>query len=159
MRSIVAHHVEIATMLSRVEIREKEQIYKIYKLAVNLQVKGDIYMDSKKKNRKDMILEYKERPITGGVYKITNIANRKYILVADIDLQSAKNRFDFSVKYDSVVLLKLAKDWKEYGGNQFTFEILEEIEMKDSQGRKDFKEDLKILKNMWSERYDSTKSY
>lgn len=116
-------------------------------------------MDSKKKSRKDIILEYKERPITGGVYKITNIANRKYILVADIDLQSAKNRFDFSVKYDSVVLLKLAKDWKEYGGNKFTFEVLEEIEMKDGQSRKDFKEDLKVLKNIWSEKYDSTKSY
>ena len=41
-----------------------------------------------------------------------------------------QNRFNFSVKTNSCLNLKLRNDWNKYGANSFTFEILEEVEMK-----------------------------
>jgi hypothetical protein len=46
-----------------------------------------------KERKKEIINEYKQRKTTGGVYKITNTVNGKYILKAEVDLQSFQNRF------------------------------------------------------------------
>lgn len=116
-------------------------------------------MKENKKSRKEAILEYKERSISGGVYKITNIVNGKYILVSDIDLKSAQNRFNFCIKTGSGMHMKVERDLKEFGGSNFTFEILEEIDMKEDQSKKEFKEDLKTLEEMWKEKFDPSKSY
>lgn len=116
-------------------------------------------MKTNNKSRKDLIREYKERRASGGVYKITNKVNGKYLLVNDIDLKGAKNRFNFSVKIGSGVNLRIAKDFKEFGGENFTFEILEEIEMEDGQSTNEFKEDLKTLEEIWKEKFDPSKSY
>lgn len=116
-------------------------------------------MKENKKSRKEAILEYKERSISGGVYKITNIVNGKYILVSDIDLKSAQNRFNFCIKTGSGMHMKVERDLKEFGGSNFTFEILEEIDMKEDQSIKEFKEDLKTLEEMWKEKFDPSKSY
>ncbi|MGX4599737.1 GIY-YIG nuclease family protein [Faecalimicrobium sp. JNUCC 81] len=116
-------------------------------------------MKENKKSRKEAILEYKERSISGGVYKITNVVNEKYLLVNDIDLKSAENRFNFFKKTGSGTHMKVEKDVKEFGADKFTFEILEEIDMKEGQSTKEFKEDLKMLEEIWKEKFDPEKSY
>ncbi|UNC91333.1 GIY-YIG nuclease family protein [Candidatus Contubernalis alkaliaceticus] len=116
-------------------------------------------MSNKSERKKELILEYKSRKISGGVYKITNTANGWYWLKADLNIQGQKNRFEFSKKTNSCVLLRLKKDWDQYGSQAFTFEILEEIEMKDTQTLKEFKDDLLVLEEMWAERFDAEKSY
>ncbi|GAA0862888.1 GIY-YIG nuclease family protein [Paraclostridium tenue] len=120
---------------------------------------GDEKMSDKEKRKKEFIMEYKERPVTGGVYKITNTMSGNYLLMNDIDLKSTKNRFDFSVKTDMSMHPKMSKDWKEFGSNSFTFEVLEEIEKKDAQSKESFKEDLKKLEEIWAEKLDSIKRY
>ncbi|WP_071162434.1 GIY-YIG nuclease family protein [[Clostridium] dakarense] len=116
-------------------------------------------MKEKKKSRKEAILEYKERPVSGGIYKVTNTVNGKYLLINDIDLKSAENRFNFFKKTGSGIHMKVEKDVKEFGADKFKFEILEEIEMKEGQSKKDFKEDLKALEEVWKEKFDPSKSY
>lgn len=116
-------------------------------------------MNDKKKSRKEMILEYKERPISGGIYVIRNIENSKYLLVADIDLKSAKNRFDFSVKTESGLYKGVESDLKKYGGKSFTFEILEEIDKKADESMNLFKDKLNELKEKYSNEFDENKSY
>ncbi len=116
-------------------------------------------MSKKSERKKELTLEYKSRIISGGVYKITNTANGWYWLKADLNIQGQKNRFKFSKKTDSCVQLRLKKDWDQYGTQAFTFEILEEIEMKDTQTLKEFKDDLLVLEEMWAERFDAEKSY
>lgn len=101
------------------------------------------------KKRKEAIYEYKEQKTKGGVYKITNTINKKSLIKSEIDLRSSKNRFDFSVSNGSCVNLKLQKDWKEFGGESFKFEILEEIEMKNDISTKEFKEQLKKLEEKY----------
>lgn len=129
------------------------------KINENIKKEENEKMKEGKKSRKEAILEYKERNVSGGVYKITNVVNGKYLLVNDIDLKSAENRFNFFKKTGSGTHMKVEKDVKEFGADKFTFEILEEIDMKEGQSVKDFKEDLKTLEEIWKEKFDSKKSY
>jgi len=47
----------------------------------------------------------------------------------------------------------------KYGAEAFSFEILEEIEKKDSQTTDEFKEDLMVLEQLWAEKFDCEKAY
>jgi len=113
----------------------------------------------KNQNRKEMLMTYKERKVIGGVYVIKNTENGKMLLLSGTNLQSCKNRFEFSQKTGSCVNLKLQQDWKKLGGDIFTFEILEEVEKKDTQTEKEFIEDIKLLEQILIEKLDSDKLY
>jgi len=116
-------------------------------------------MSNKNNRRRELQLEYKERKVSGGVYKITNTANERFWMKAAINIQGDKKRFQFSQKTNSCVLPSMQKDWNKYGGEVFIFETLEEIEMKDTQTLKEFKEDLKVLLEIWAEKFDAEKTY
>lgn len=116
-------------------------------------------MSSRNKRKKELIQEYKLRKLSGGVYKITNTANGRYWLKSETNIQGIKNRFEFSKKTNSCVHLKMKKDWDKYGAEAFNFEILDEIEMKDSQTIEEFIDDLKTLEEIWAEKFDAEKSY
>ena len=104
------------------------------------------------KSRKDLRAQYKERDVTGGVFVIKNIKTDKMLLDCAADIHGAKNRFDFCQKTGTCAYHKLQKDWAEAGGGQFTFETLEELTKGDNQTQAEFREDLRLLKDMWSEK-------
>ena len=110
-------------------------------------------------NRKKLREEYKQRVVTGGVYRIVNKQNGKYYLAASVDLRGDKNLFDFSVITKSSPVLHLQKEWQKYGGSSFDFEVLEEAEKKAEQSGKEFKEDMRVLAQLWAEKFDSTLAY
>lgn len=101
--------------------------------------------DMKNEKRKQVIYEYKEKKTTGGVYKISNTETKKSLIKGEIDLKSMENRFNFSVSINSCLNPKLQKDWNKYGAKSFTFEILEEVEMKPEQDTRQFRKQLKEL--------------
>lgn len=109
----------------------------------------------KSEDKKALTLAYKERKVIGGVYRIVNSVNSNMLLASTADLQGAQNRFDFAQKTGSCIHLKLQKDWAELGANAFQFEVLEELEKKEDQTPKEFKEDLKTLEEMWQEKLNS----
>jgi len=109
--------------------------------------------------RKELVNEYKERKLHGGIYTITNKVNGKYFLGHAVDLKAARNRFEFAVVNGSGTPLKLQDDWNEFGGEAFTFEVLEELEPKKSQNRNEFIDDLKTLKQLWREKLGSSSEY
>ena len=104
---------------------------------------GENNMSNEK--RKQAIYEYKEKKTTGGVYKITNTETGKSLIKGEIDLQSMENRFNFSVSINSCINPKLQQDWNKYGAKSFTFEILEEVEMKPEINTREFRKQLKEL--------------
>jgi len=110
-------------------------------------------------DRKELKQAYKERKITGGVFIIKNNINGRILLDSAINIIGSKNRFDFSKATGSCVNLKLASDWKEFGKDAFTFEILEEIEKKEDQTEKDFGEDVKLLEEIWMEKLEGREFY
>ncbi len=116
-------------------------------------------MGMSKEQKREIASEYKQRKTTGGIYKITNTANEKYILKAEVDLQSFQNRYDFSIKMNSCLLPKLQKDFNQYGAGIFVLEFLEEVEKKEDESNMGFKDRLKRLEEFWAEKFDSEKAY
>jgi hypothetical protein len=78
---------------------------------------------------------------------------------AAVDLQGGKNRFEFSQKTGSCVYIKMQKDWTGQNGNQFVFEVLEEMKKGESQTRAEFKADIDLLKEMWLEKLSGEDMY
>lgn len=109
--------------------------------------------------RKEIRNEYKERKQLGGVYKIANTLNGKYLLGYAANLNSIQNRFQFAITTGSTVHPKLQKDWQEQGAQAFTLEILEELEQKPGQSQAEFMDDLKTLEELWRANLDTSKEY
>lgn len=112
-----------------------------------------------KERKKELLLEYKERKVVGGVYIIENTVTGKVLLESAIDINGSKNKFDFSIQTNSCTSMRLQKDWKEYGAGSFEFKVLEEIEKKAEQTTKEFKEDVKTLEEMWLEKLTDKEFY
>ena len=68
-------------------------------------------------------------------------------------------RHNFSVKTNSCLNLKLRNDWNKYGANSFTFEILEEVEMKPEMDRRQFKKQLDELADKYAEKMNQDELY
>lgn len=109
--------------------------------------------------KRQLINEYKQRKISGGVYRITNTDNGKYLLGNGSNLAGLRNRFKFSVETNTCLYHQLRRDWDESGAKAFTFEILEELEMKDDQSTSQFGDDLKELQAIWREKLGTDDEY
>jgi hypothetical protein len=105
-----------------------------------------------KQNRKDLVEQYKQRKVVGGVYLIRNTINGKIAVEATVDMPGSQNRFAFAQSTGSGTIFKLQKDWLAMGGSAFVLEVLETIEKKESQTDKEFKEDVQTLKEIWLEK-------
>jgi len=105
-----------------------------------------------KKTKKELQEEYKARKVIGGVFIIRNNRTGRILISSTNDLQGSRNRFAFSQSMGSAMHMKLQKDWEEYGPDQFSFEIIEEIQKNDKQTLEEFNEDIKLLKTICCEK-------
>ena len=110
-------------------------------------------------NRKELIKEYKNRKLCGGVYTITNTLNGKYLIGHAANLQSVRNRFQFAITTGSTIHPKMQKDWQESGAQAFTLTVLEELEQKPAQSQAEFMDDLQTLEQLWRANLDASKEY
>lgn len=109
--------------------------------------------------KKELLNEYKERKVLGGVYKITNQQTGKYVIDHSANLQSVQNHFQFAQKMGNPMHLKLKKDWQALGGEAFKLEILEELEQQPDQSPAQFLEELKTLEQMLRANFDAANEY
>jgi hypothetical protein len=109
--------------------------------------------------RKTIANEYKQRKIIGGIYRVTNTCNGMYLLDYTTNVQSKQNSFNFMASSGSCLDYRLKEDWVTFGGKSFIFEILEALEKKKEQTQDAFINDLKMLKQLWSEKLDSSTRY
>lgn len=110
-------------------------------------------------DRKEIIREYKNRKLCGGVYTITNTLNGKYLIGHAANLQSVRNRFQFAITTGSTIDPRMHRDWQEAGAQAFTLTILEELEQKPEQSQAEFVDDLKTLEQLWRANLDPSKEY
>ena len=110
-------------------------------------------------NKRDISRTYKERRRLGGVYRITNTVNGRYLLGYAADVASARNRFAFAQSTGSAVDPRLRADWQEQGPQAFTLEVLEELEQGPEQSESEFLEDLRTLEGLWREKLDARNEY
>lgn len=112
-----------------------------------------------KQRKKEIVAEYKQQKVTGGVYRIYNKESGKSLIKGDANLEAVQNRFRFSKQVNSAYTVVLASDWTKYGPDVFALEILEEIEMGGEENAKTFRDRLKKLEAQWKEKYPAEHLY
>lgn len=108
-----------------------------------------------KLSKKELKEQYKNREIIGGIYRIKCSGSNESWLRATTDMKGSSNRFIFSVSIDSRPEPCMIQAWNTYGKDTFSFEIVEEMKMKDSQTQKEFSEDLDTLLELWIEKQNA----
>ena len=108
-------------------------------------------MDQAKKSRKELNDEYAKRPKPAGVFQIKNIANGKVLLGSSLNLEGPLNSHRFMLKIGSHRNKELQQDWNEYGEQNFIFEILETVTIKDDPNF-NLRDELTLLEMIWLEK-------
>ena len=112
-----------------------------------------------KEKKREIVNEYKQKKTTGGVYKVTNTVNGRYLLKAEVDLQSFQNRFNFNQSMKGCLHPKMRKDYDEFGSEVYVLEFLEEVEKKEDESNMGFRDRLKRMEEAWAEKFDPEKAY
>jgi hypothetical protein len=104
-----------------------------------------------KDDQKRLKNSYKESPRPMGVFQIRNLVNEKLFVVSGLDLPGIMNRHRFQLAGGIHQNLKLQTDWNQLGGDNFAFEILDQLDP--YQGSEyDYRADLWSLESLWFER-------
>ncbi|MEG6616101.1 GIY-YIG nuclease family protein [Peptococcaceae bacterium 1198_IL3148] len=103
--------------------------------------------------KKELKLQYKEMKPPMGVFIIrSNFSNKCYI-EATQDLKSKINSTKFKLGAGNHPNKGLQKEWTEYSAENFTIEILENLEYdKKDETKTDYSEELALLQMIWEER-------
>ena len=108
-------------------------------------------MDQAKKSRKELNQEYMKRPKPAGVFQIKNTANGKVLLGSSLNLEGPLNSHRFMLKIGSHRNKALQQDWNQYGEQNFVFEILETVTIKDDPNF-NLRDELTLLEMIWLEK-------
>lgn len=103
------------------------------------------------KSQQDIKREYKESPKTPGVFQIRNSVNGRILLGSSLNLHGPLNAHRFMLTIGSHRNRELQKEWNEFGGDKFDFEILETVKIKDEPGF-DVGDELTLLEQIWIEK-------
>lgn len=103
-------------------------------------------------SKKDMRDQYKSRSVTGGIYCIKCNGNGHVWMKSTKDIAGQINKFKFFTSTNSCPEPGMNLEWKQYGAESFSLEILEELEKGETQTDKEFGDDIKVLYEMWVEK-------
>jgi hypothetical protein len=92
--------------------------------------------------------QYKENPPSAGIYRITNKATGKIFIGKAMNAQGKLNGQRAQLKWGSHRNKELQQDWKEYGDEQFVFEIIDFLEQPTDPAQ-DMEGELSALEELW----------
>lgn len=104
-----------------------------------------------KKRKAELQEEYKLKEKSTGVYQVRNNVNGKVLVGSCVDINSMFNRIKFELETGLKRIPELYNDWKRYGVDSFSFEILEELKIKKGEFQ-DVKHELVQLEEKWLEK-------
>lgn len=107
--------------------------------------------EERMKTRKEIHREYKQRVKPSGVFQIKNLSNDKVLLGSSLNLEGPLNKLCFMLKMNSYPNQELPKDWNALGPDQFSFEVLEAIQIKDDPNF-NLKDEMTLLEEIWLEK-------
>ena len=91
---------------------------------------------------------YKDNPPPAGIYQITNKANGKIFIGKGINVRGILNGQQAQLKWGSHRNRDLQQDWNHYGGEQFTFEVVDYLPPVNDP-HQDLRADLAALEQLW----------
>ena len=100
------------------------------------------------KTRKELKEEYKRMKFRIGVFQIKNNINGKIYIGSSLDLVAIKHSVRLQLDVGSFPNDELQSDWKKYGADNFSYEIIDELKQKDDEEGKDYRDDLKVFEAM-----------
>lgn len=114
-----------------------------------------------KLNRKELKAQYKQSKPDAGVYRIINNKTGKYFMDSCLDTKGECNKFEFVKKTNSYTFMhgKLSNAIREQGFDNFSFEVLELLDIKPEMTDDEIKEDLKTLEEIWRDKLGTDDEY
>ncbi|MDR0926509.1 MAG: GIY-YIG nuclease family protein [Ignavibacteria bacterium] len=103
------------------------------------------------KTRQELKEDYKKLTHPKGVYKITCTANGKIFLGGSPNLDSKWSNAQFQLDAHSHPNSMLQADWEEYGADNFTFEVVDTLDLKDYDPKKNYTAEINELEAMYLE--------
>jgi hypothetical protein len=97
--------------------------------------------------KKELKQMYKETPIEAGIYQIKNTSNQKVFVESTRNLKTITGK-KFQLETGTNTNKQLQEEWKQYGKDAFTFEVLEVLKKKE-EGYFDEKRELEKLEDKW----------
>ena len=104
----------------------------------------------KEKNRR-LKKEYQAKRRPMGVFLIRNMANDKVFVGVGLDLLGIINSHKFQLAAGVHRNKRLQSEWNELGGENFAFEILDQLELR-ADAVDGGREDLSFLEELWLEK-------
>ncbi|NOU96730.1 GIY-YIG nuclease family protein [Paenibacillus sp. LMG 31456] len=113
-------------------------------------------MNEQKQKRKEIAKNYVQTHRPMGIYQIKNKVNGKLLIGSSMDLNGMFNRHQFFLQMGGHSNKELEREWKEFGGDSFLFEILEQIKPREEvlqsfDELKKYKIELEEMEQMWLE--------
>ncbi|MEO6721269.1 MAG: GIY-YIG nuclease family protein [Ferruginibacter sp.] len=102
------------------------------------------------KANKELKDEYKMKKFRIGVFQIRNTVNGKVFVDSSPNLDAIWNRHKSELNFGGHRNVVLQQEWKEFGEENFRFEILSEIEQKE-ETKDDYTKEAKQLAEMFME--------
>ena len=103
------------------------------------------------KTHKEMKAEYKQMKFRMGIFQIRNIVNNKILIGRNLQLDNEWNSHRFQLNAGMHRNEILQKEWKEYGAENFVFEIIDVIEESNDKPH-DYAKEIKVLEELYLEK-------
>ena len=103
------------------------------------------------KTRADLRRAYKETQRQAGIFQIKNTQTGKILLGSSTNLHGPLNKHRFMLSIGSHDNAALQQDWKLFGADAFTFEILEIVQPSDDP-LFNLDDELTLLEQIWLEK-------
>lgn len=100
--------------------------------------------------KKELKREYKQRHRPMGVYQVRNLVNEKVLVGATLNLSGSFNKQKCQLKTGNHPNRTLQAEWREFGDENFVFEILDELTPR-AEPAHDYRADLTFLEDLWLE--------
>jgi hypothetical protein len=105
-----------------------------------------------KARKKELIQQYKQMKPPMGIFIIRSKVNNKCYIQATQDLRGVMNGAIVRLEAGMHPNRELQREWKDFGSDNFTIEILENLEYDKDESKTDYKEELTLLQIIWEEK-------
>lgn len=102
--------------------------------------------------KKELKQQYKQMKPPMGIFIIRSKTSNKCYLQTTQDLRGVINGAKVRLEGGMHPFRELQKEWKEFGADNFTIEILENLEYDKDEAKTDYSEELALLKMIWEEK-------
>jgi group I intron endonuclease len=98
-------------------------------------------------NKKALKLNYLQTPRPMGIFAVRNLINDKVFVGKSENLDGIFNRFQLNANCHNQK--DLQADWNAFGSENFEFEVLEQLALRENL---DIKKELEFLEDLWLEK-------